>query len=171
MNAKVRRSAILARLKHENGLVSATALAKEHGVSRQIIVGDIALLRAGGEPISATPRGYLLDRENAGELHTVAVRHTTQEMERELQICVDNGCTVLDVVVEHPVYGQLVGQLQLSSRYDVEQFLNRSRSGAARPLSDLTGGIHLHRLLCPDEAAYQRVCRQLDEAGLLLKDQ
>lgn len=171
MNAKVRRSAILARLKHENGPVSATALAKEHGVSRQIIVGDIALLRAGGEPISATPRGYLLDRENAGELHTVAVRHTTQEMERELQICVDNGCTVLDVVVEHPVYGQLVGQLQLSSRYDVEQFLNRSRSGAARPLSDLTGGIHLHRLLCPDEAAYQRVCRQLDEAELLLKDQ
>ena len=170
MNAKVRRSAILARLKHENGPVSATALAKEHGVSRQIIVGDIAILRAGGEPISATPRGYLLDRENAGELHTVAVRHTTQEMERELQICVDNGCTVLDVVVEHPVYGQLVGQLQLSSRYDVEQFLNRSRSGAARPLSDLTGGIHLHRLLCPDEAAYRRVCRQLDEAGILLKD-
>ena len=161
----------MARLKHENGPVSATALAKEHGVSRQIIVGDIALLRAGGEPISATPRGYLLDRENAGELHTVAVRHTTQEMERELQICVDNGCTVLDVVVEHPVYGQLVGQLQLSSRYDVEQFLNRSRSGAARPLSDLTGGIHLHRLLCPDEAAYRRVCRQLDEAGILLKDQ
>ena len=171
MNAKVRRSAILARLKHENGPVSATALATEHGVSRQIIVGDIAILRAGGEPISATPRGYLLDRENAGELHTVAVRHTTQEMERELQICVDNGCTVLDVVVEHPVYGQLVGQLQLSSRYDVEQFLNRSRSGAARPLSDLTGGIHLHRLLCPDEAAYRRVCRQLDEAGILLKDQ
>lgn len=171
MNAKERRSAILTRLRHENGPVSATALAKEHGVSRQIIVGDIALLRAGGEPISATPRGYLLDRESAGELHTVAVRHTTQEMERELQICVDNGCTVLDVVVEHPVYGQLVGQLQLSSRYDVEQFLNRSRSGAARPLSDLTGGIHLHRLLCPDEAAYRRVCRQLDEAGLLLKDQ
>ena len=53
----------------------------------------------------------------------------------------------------------------------MEQFLNRSRSGAARPLSDLTGGIHLHRLLCPDEAAYQRVCRQLDEAGFLLKDQ
>lgn len=171
MNAKERRSAILTRLRHENGPVSATALAKEHGVSRQIIVGDIALLRAGGEPISATPRGYLLDQESAGELHTVAVRHTTQEMERELQICVDNGCTVLDVVVEHPVYGQLVGQLQLSSRYDVEQFLNRSRSGAARPLSDLTGGIHLHRLLCPDEAAYRRVCRQLDEAGFLLKDQ
>jgi len=170
MNAKVRRSAILARLKHENGPVSATALAKEHGVSRQIIVGDIAILRAGGEPISATPRGYLLDRENAGELHTVAVRHTTQEMERELQICVDNGCTVLDVIVEHPVYGQLTGQLQISSRYDVEQFLARIRDSDAAPLSMLTGGLHLHTLCCPNEDAYTRACAALKAAGLLLGD-
>ena len=92
-------------------------------------------------------------------------------MERELLICVDNGCTVLDVVVEHPVYGQLVGQLQVASRYDVEQFINRVRSGSARPPSELTGGIHLHRLRCPSEEAYHRVCRQLDEAGFLLKDE
>lgn len=110
MNAKERREAILARLKGETGPVSATALAKEHGVSRQIVVGDIALLRAGGAPISATPRGYVLDRDQEGLLHTVAVRHPDRDMERELLICVDNGCTVLDVVVEHPVYGQLVGQ-------------------------------------------------------------
>ena len=83
----------------------------------------------------------------------------------------DNGCAVLDVVVEHPVYGQLVGQLQVASRYDVEQFLNRVRSGSARPLSELTDGIHLHRLRCPSEEAYRRVCRQLDEAGFLLKDE
>lgn len=170
MNARERRHGILNRLKNETGPVSATALAKEFGVSRQIIVGDIALLRAGGEPISATPRGYVLDAEALGIMHTVAVQHPDREMERELLICVDNGCTVLDVVVEHPVYGQLVGQLQLASRYDVEQFLNRVRSGSARPLSELTGGIHLHRLSCPSEDAYQRVCRQLDEAGYLLKD-
>ena len=170
MNAKERRSAILTRLRHENGPVSATALAKEHGVSRQIIVGDIALLRAGGEPISATPRGYLLDQESAGEIHTVAVRHTTQEMERELQICVDNGCTVLDVIVEHPVYGQLTGQLQISSRYDVEQFLARIRDSDAAPLSMLTGGLHLHTLCCPNEDAYTRACAALKAAGLLLDD-
>ena len=121
--------------------------------------------------IAATPRGYVLPAPAAGLVRTLACRHRADQMEEELNAMVDQGCTVLDVVVEHPVYGQLVGQLQLSSRYDVEQFLNRSRSGAARPLSDLTGGIHLHRLLCPDEAAYRRVCRQLDEAGFLLKDQ
>ena len=171
LNAKERRQAFLEQLKRAEKPVSATALARQYGVSRQIIVGDVALLRAGGEPISATPRGYVLDREGDGLLHTVAVRHQDREMERELLICVDNGCTVLDVVVEHPVYGQLVGQLQVASRYDVEQFINRVRSGSARPLSELTGGIHLHRLRCPSEEAYHRVCRQLDEAGFLLKDE
>ncbi len=170
MNADQRREAISDRLKGADGPISATALAREFGVSRQIIVGDIALLRAGGQPISATPRGYIRDQIGSGVLHTVAVQHPDCEMERELLICVDNGCTVVDVVVEHPVYGQLVGQLQLSSRYDVEQFLNRTRSGSAKPLSDLTGGIHLHRLRCPSEEAYQRVCQQLDQAGFLLKD-
>jgi hypothetical protein len=166
----MRRQELLQRLHQETKPVSATALAREYGVSRQIIVGDIALLRAGGAPISATPRGYVLEQESQGVLHTVAVQHQNQEMEQELLICVDNGCTVLDVIVEHSVYGQLVGQLQLSSRYDVEQFLNRVRSGGARPLSDLTGGIHLHRLRCPSEEAFQRVCQQLDEAGFLLRD-
>ena len=59
----------------------------------------------------------------------------------------------------------------MTSRYDVEQFLNRVRSGSARPLSELTDGIHLHRLRCPSEEAYRRVCRQRDEAGFLLKDE
>ena len=170
MTASERRQAILNQLKSGSGPISATALAREYGVSRQIIVGDIALLRAGGEPISATPRGYVRAREGLGLVCTGAVQHPDSEMGRELYICVDNGCTVLDVVVEHPVYGQLVGQLQLSSRYDVEQFLLRVSAESARPLSDLTGGIHLHTLRCPSEDAFARVRAQLDEAGFLLKD-
>ena len=169
MNAKERREAILARLKGETGPVSATALAKEHGVSRQIVVGDIALLRAGGAPISATPRGYVLDRDQEGLLHTVAVRHPDRDMERELLICVDNGCAVLDVVVKHPVYGQLTGPLQLANRYDVAQFLSRCAQSDARPLSALTEGIHLHTLSCPDEAAWQRVVAALRQLHVLLE--
>ena len=83
---------------------------------------------------------------------------------------VDNGCTVLDVVVEHPVYGQLSGQLQLSSRYDVAEFIRRVEKEQATPLSALTGGVHLHRLRCPDEAACRRVRQALDEAGFLVKE-
>lgn len=170
MEAASRRQAILDRLRMADRPVSASALAAGLNVSRQIIVGDIALLRAGGAEISATPRGYVLPRATDGITRTIACRHTLAQTGQELDILVDNGCTVLDVIVEHPVYGQLTGQLQISSRYDVEQFLARIRGSDAAPLSMLTGGLHLHTLCCPNEDAYTRACAALKAAGLLLDD-
>jgi len=170
MEAASRRQAILDRLRTADRPVSASALAAGLNVSRQIIVGDIALLRAGGAEISATPRGYVLPRATDGITRTIACRHTLAQTGQELNILVDNGCTVLDVIVEHPVYGQLTGQLQISSRYDVEQFLARIRDSEAAPLSMLTGGLHLHTLCCPNEDAYTRACAALKAAGLLLDD-
>lgn len=170
MEAASRRQAILDRLRTADRPVSASALAAGLNVSRQIIVGDIALLRAGGAEISATPRGYVLPQATDGITRTIACRHTLAQTGQELDILVDNGCTVLDVIVEHPVYGQLTGQLQISSRYDVEQFLVRIRDSDAAPLSMLTGGLHLHTLCCPNEDAYTRACAALKAAGLLLGD-
>ena len=170
MEAASRRQAILDRLRSADRPVSASALAAGLNVSRQIIVGDIALLRAGGAEISATPRGYVLPRATDGITRTIACRHTLAQTGQELDILVDNGCTVLDVIVEHPVYGQLTGQLQISSRYDVEQFLARIRDSDDAPLSMLTGGLHLHTLCCPNEDAYTRACAALKAAGLLLDD-
>ena len=170
MEAASRRQAILDRLRTADRPVSASALAAGLNVSRQIIVGDIALLRAGGAEISATPRGYVLPRATDGITRTIACRHTLARTGQELDILVDNGCPVLDVIVEHPVYGQLTGQLQISSRYDVEQFLARIRDSDAAPLSMLTGGLHLHTLCCPNEDAYTRACAALKAAGLLLGD-
>ena len=170
MNAVQRREALSRCLTETPCPVSATALAQRFSVSRQIIVGDIAILRAGGAEISATPRGYVLPQATDGITRTIACRHTLAQTGQELDILVDNGCTVLDVIVEHPVYGQLTGQLQISSRYDVQQFLARVQAHDAAPLSMLTGGIHLHTLRCPDEAAYDRACAALKAAGLLLDD-
>lgn len=167
MTASQRREAILAALARAEGPVSAGTLAGRFGVSRQVIVGDVALLRAGGAAVTATARGYVAEREQAEPVRRVACRHTAGDMERELQIMVDNGCTVLDVIVEHPVYGQLTGALQLSSRYDVRQFI--LRANAAQPLSLLTEGVHLHTLSCPDEAAFGRVRGELAGAGFLLE--
>ena len=169
MDGEQRRAAIARYLDKARGPVSAAALAREFSVSRQIIVGDVALLRAGGTEIAATPRGYILPRESTALKRTVACVHTGAGMARELEIMVDNGCQVVDVVVEHPVYGQLTGQLRLSSRYDVQEFIRAVSERRARPLSALTGGIHLHTLRCPDEEAYRRVLEQLDGAGFLWK--
>lgn len=169
MNAAQRRGRILDELKVAEGPLSATALAQKLSVSRQIIVGDVALLRAAGEGITATPRGYVLDAPRPGMVATVACAHSGADMERELTLMVDQGCTVENVIVEHPVYGQLTGPLELSSRYDVSEFIRRVRECEAQPLSALTDGVHLHRLRCPDEGALERVRAALDEAGFLVK--
>ena len=167
MTAEERRASIMQQLTGASQPISATAFAKSFGVSRQIVVGDVALLRAGGADIAATPRGYVLGQEQSGYTGRVACRHSGEDMEHELHIIVDHGCTVLDVVVEHPVYGQLTGALQLKSRYDVQQFI--TQSAQAKPLSHLTEGIHLHTISCPDEEAFHRVCAALREAGFLLE--
>ncbi len=172
MRSEQRRAAILSTLQQETAPISASALARQYGVSRQIIVGDVALLRAAGADIAATPRGYVLSREAAGGgiLRQVACIHRAEDMVEELNLCVDQGCAVLDVVVEHPVYGQLVGQLQLFSRYDVGQFAARLEAEQAHALSELTDGIHLHTLRCPDEDAHRRVCQALEQAGFLYQE-
>lgn len=163
-----RRQMILKTLSHTKQPVTAGGLAEKLGVSRQIVVGDVALLRAGGAKITATPRGYIWEEEKTGFVRQVACRHSPADMERELTIMVDNGCEVLDVMIEHPLYGQLTGQLRLKSRYEVQMFL--LRSAKARPLSLLTEGIHLHTLACPGEDAYQQTLKDLAQAGILWED-
>lgn len=167
MDAQTRREQITQRLRQAAGPVSASALARECRVSRQVVVGDVALLRAGGLDILATARGYVLARRSPGITRAVACVHPPEQMARELEIMVDNGCQVLDVVVEHPVYGQLTGQLHLASRYDVRQFLDKVATSEAKPLAELTAGVHLHTLRCPDRQAYERVLEQLRQAGFL----
>ena len=102
-----------------------------------------------------------------GLLRCIACIHSAEETRDELDAMVDCGCTVVDVIVEHPVYGQLTAPLHLSSRLDVDQFMKRM-DGAA-PLSQLTGGVHLHTLSCPDETAYEHLLQLLRQRGFLVE--
>ena len=88
MDSEARREALAERLRGAEGPLSAAALARELNVSRQVIVGDVALLRAGGLDITATPRGYLLPRPPAGVVRTFACRHRADQMEEELNAMV-----------------------------------------------------------------------------------
>ncbi|MDE6281313.1 MAG: transcription repressor NadR [Oscillospiraceae bacterium] len=169
MNTSERRQRILEYLKGADRPLSATALAQKLAVSRQIIVGDVALLRAAGEGITATPRGYVLERPRTGVVGTVACLHRGEDMERELTLMVDQGCTVENVIVEHPVYGQLTGPLELSSRYDIMEFIRKVEENAARPLSALTDGIHLHTLRCSDRETLDRTVAALEREGFLVR--
>ena len=168
MTATQRREKIYAQLLTAAAPVSATALARQFGVSRQIIVGDIALLRAGGCNITATPRGYVIVA-SGGITVQLAVCHSGEATRDELYAMVDCGCLVQDVIVEHPVYGQLTAPLQLASRYDVDQFIRSMTSSDARPLSALTEGIHLHTLSCPGSEALAHLKENLRQMGVLLE--
>lgn len=170
--ADFRRREIAKTIGGETDPISAGALAERFGVSRQVVVGDIALLRAEGMPILATPRGYLLPAINArGDdyVFTVACRHTGKQIAEELYAVVDEGGCVLDVTVEHPVYGQIAGQLHISSRRDADRLTEALADNHAPPLSDLTGGIHLHTIRCPDEQAAGRIREALLRQGFLME--
>lgn len=169
MTAQDRRKAIMAELARAQVPISATALAGILGVSRQIIVGDIALLRAGGTNIASTSRGYLIPTQSE-LVRQVVCNHSAHQTRDELYAMVDSGCTVLDVTVEHPVYGQLTASLQLSCRYDVDQFMQKMKDASAQPLSLLTEGIHSHTLAVPNEETYVRALDTLRQMHLLLDD-
>ena len=170
MSAAQRRETICKILSAGSEPVSASALAARLGVSRQIVVGDVALLRAAGEQITATPRGYLLEGEGGRFVRTIACKHHLGDaMERELYTVVDYGGEVLDVIVEHPVYGQISGSLKLRSRYDVQVFLNKVAQYQAQPLAALTDGIHLHTISCENEEVFGRIVRELAQQGILLE--
>ena len=168
MNAVQRREVILERLSNADAPVSTSVMAAELGVSRQIVVGDVALLRAGGAAIEATPRGYQFHPAPGGYTGILACVHrTAEEMRAELYTVVDQGGVVVDVAVENPLYGELRGNLNLASRYDVDLFLRQAADTPECLLSRMTGGVHLHTLHCPDEASFRRVKAALAEKGLL----
>lgn len=172
MNANERRNQILTILREAAAPLSAAAIAARFSVSRQIIVGDIALLRAAGESILATPRGYLLERAGGSGLveKRVAACHTDERMGEELYTIVDLGGTVLDSTVEHSVYGEICVPLRLSSRFDVDEFLWKCQTSGARPLCDLTGGVHLHTIRCASEETIERIEQALREKGFLVRE-
>ena len=160
-----RRDRIVEEIRKSGKPLSASALAAMLHVSRQIIVGDVALLRARGICIIATPRGYVLEEQTHPCEKKIAVMHGREQLQEELYTIVDYGCTVVDVIVEHPLYGELVGQLHLSSRYDVDRFLDSIRE--SEPLSQLTHGVHLHTIRYPDEEAFAKMKEALREKGIL----
>ncbi len=171
MDAKERRAALVERLRSTGLPITGAALAQEMGVSRQVVVGDIAILRAAGLDIYATPQGYILPepKKQFGIVATLPCKHHLGNMEQELTIIVDNGGKVLDVIVEHPIYGELKGNLMLASRRDVTDFMQRLQGSGSEPLSSITGGVHLHTVEAPSPDVLAGIKHELSQCGILLK--
>jgi len=172
MDATMRRERIFKIINKDNAPVSASALAKDLSVSRQVIVGDIAILRAQGREIIATARGYMIPefREQNQYVGKIACCHNAENTEAELYAIVDLGATVVNVIVEHELYGEITGQLNIKTRDDVDIFVDRVRSAEAKLLSVLTLGVHLHTIACRNKAHFEQVYHALDSAGFLVQN-
>lgn len=164
MDTIERRQQILKLLRQAARPLTGAELSARLQVSRQVIVQDVAVLRAAGEEILSSPQGYYFYHPGS-ETHraVVAVCHPPEQTEAELIALVDVGVEIVDVIIDHPLYGEQRGTLHLASREDVRQFMGRWTTTGARLLCELTGGLHLHTL----EA---RRPEQLDQARKVLRE-
>ncbi|MBD8069338.1 transcription repressor NadR [Bacillus sp. PS06] len=166
-----RRDFLLNLLKERREPITGGELSSKTNVSRQIIVQDISLLKARNEPIIATSQGYLYLSQGQEQLHqrVVACFHQPDQTAEELNLIVDNGVTVKDVIIEHPVYGDLTASIMVSNRKEVEQFLEKINKTNASYLSQLTDGTHLHTLEADSQGKLEAACKALSKAGYLIE--
>lgn len=168
MDGQQRRAEMIQVLKEHNKPISGTYLSKQYSVSRQVIVQDIALLRAAGMDILATARGYILNKEvDLMVSRVICVKHTTEDTEKELNIIIDNGGRVRNVIIMHPVYGELIGDLMLKTRRDIKQFTSKLRETKSNQLLRLTDGKHFHTIEAGSKEELDIIEEELLKEGFL----
>ena len=169
MTAGKRREAIVELLLKEKAPIKGVELAAKFDVTRQIIVKDIAILRAKGNNIIATPEGYMFNDDSGSKIKSIiAVNHSKDDMIKELEIVVKYGGTIEDVIVEHPIYGEIKGLLMIKNLNDLNRFKTSFDSSETSPLSSLTNGIHLHTISVDTKENMELIKNELKEKGFIL---
>ena len=172
LSGEDRRIQLIDILKNSDRAISGTELAKRFEVSRQVIVQDIALLRAVNKNILATNKGYLLfkEKDQLGKVQrTVCVCHADQDILNEFECILDFGAKVLDCTVEHEIYGQISVELMIQSMDDARKFVSQLKTCESKSLNILTGGIHYHTIEAASVRVLDAVERALQDAGYLVK--
>ncbi|WP_352420903.1 transcription repressor NadR [Proteiniborus sp.] len=173
MDSEQRRRKIVDALSSKNESIKGTELSKMFKVSRQVIVQDIAILRAKGEEILATPQGYMIFTKASKKkiLKAIVCKHKGyDEIEDELKTIIDMGGKVVDVIVDHPIYSEIKIPLMLSSRIEIDEFVYNLKRQNAEPLSSLTEGVHIHTIEVPSIETYEKILIELEEKGYLINE-
>ena len=159
MTGPERRTAIINQIKTSSAPVPGKALAAQYEVSRQVIVQDIALIRAAGHDIISTNRGYILHESHLVE-RIFKVKHTD-----------DLGGRVRNVMVNHRVYGHMEASLNINSRRNAAEFIDDIRSGKSTPLKNITSDYHYHVVEADSENTLDMIQEALEEKGFLLEQE
>lgn len=166
MTGTDRRKKILFLMRESDVPMSGTQLGKATGVSRQVVVQDIALLRTEGYSIVSTARGYFLDEPDY-VTRLVKVCHTDEQVEEELTTIVDLGGSVLNVMVNHRVYGKVEAPLNIKNRRDVQKFVHDLQTGKSTPLSNVTSGYHFHTIVAENDEILDEIEEALRQKNFL----
>lgn len=171
MDSRQRREYIKEILNNNYKPKKGKEFANKLGVTRQIIVKDIAILRASGLNIIATPEGYIIPKHDKHLLEKiVAVCHNKDNIQEELQCIINNGGIIKDIIVEHPLYGQIKSIIMVKTLYDVEKFIKKISNEKFEPLLSLTSGVHLHTIQYKNEKSIKEVIRKLKDKGYLMEE-
>lgn len=166
MSGEERREKILKILQNTKTPVSGAKLAENFAVSRQVVVQDIALLRAQKQEIISTCRGYIMKKDLPCK-RIFKVNHSDDAMEDELNLYVDFGGRVEDEFVYHKIYNVIRVELGLKSRRDVREYMEKLKSGISGSLKDVTAGYHYHTVTADSEETLDRIQNELQARGFL----
>jgi transcriptional regulator of NAD metabolism len=122
-----------------------------------------------GYSIIAENKGYVLNVLNEKNVKHIAVKHDKDQVLPELYAIVDHGGKILDVIVEHSIYGRISVELNISSRYEADEFMKKIDTMQANPLSILTEGVHIHTITVADDDAFARIKAQLTSLDILIE--
>ncbi len=170
MNSINRRENIIKLLLESNEPIKGSVIAKKYSVTRQVIVKDIAILRAKGKNIIATPDGYMINKNENKVKAIIAVTHNEEEMFNEMSIVIKYGGTIEDVIVEHPLYGQMAGMLMIKNYNELNKFVEKYEEQRARLLSVLTNGVHLHTISAENEQDINLIISELKKCNFIVSD-
>lgn len=170
MNSIQRREEIFKLLLESNRPLKGTYIAQKYSVTRQVIVRDIAILRAKGQNIIATPDGYIVNKDNSKVKAIIAVNHSEDQILEEMGIVIKYGGIIEDVVVEHPLYGEIRGMLMIKNYNELNKFLIKYKEQEARLLSVLTNGVHLHTISADSNDDISLIVKELKEHNFIVSD-
>ena len=171
MNPIERRNYILQKLENTNEPISGNELAKELNVTRQIVVSDIALIRADNKNILSTNKGYILFHDIKKNIpkRTFCVMHKEDEILKEFVAIIESGGRIRDVIVEHDMYGSIIVDLIINNMDDAKHFIMQKKQSHSKSLSNLTNGIHFHTVEADEESILDKIQENLDKIGVLCK--
>ena len=166
MNTAERRGEILKILHNADAPVAARELAGKFCVSRQVIVQDLAVIRASTPGILSTTKGYVIQQDSSCT-REFKVRHSQDKAAEELNLIVDCGGHVKNISISHRVYGRVSAEMDIRSRQDVNEFVQAINSSHSSVLSSATSGYHYHLIEASSQARLDLIGEQLKKAGFL----